>query len=150
MSNAQTANGDWVQVKGKIQKQYPGVSSEELDSFVGQRDHLIAMIQEKTGIAKEEIGKYLGSISESATEFSRHASETARQYRDIAAERGAEAAANLKESADKVAGQISDQAQAGYIQAQRAVREKPAESLAVCFGVGVLVGVVGGLILRSR
>ena len=139
MSNTQTANGNWNQVKGKIQEKWGDVTNDDLDRLQGQRDQIIGMIQAKTGAAKEEIGKYISSISESA-----------REYRDVAAERAAEVAANAKESAEKVAGQISDQAQAGYIQAQRVVREKPAESLAVCFGAGVLVGVIGGLILRSR
>ena len=150
MSNTQTANGDWIKVKGEIQKKYANVTNADLDKFKGQRDQLIQMIQEKSGVAREEIGKYISSISESASEFSKQAAETVREYRDVASERAADAAANARESAEKVAGQISDQAQAGYIQAQRAVREKPAQSLAVCFGAGVLLGVVGGLILRSR
>ena len=139
-----------MQVKGKIQQEYANVTNDDLDKLKGQRDQIIGMIQEKTGVAKEEIGKFINSVSESATEFSKQAAETARQYRDVATERATDAAANARESAEKVAGQISDQAQAGYIQAQRVVRDRPAESLAVCFGAGVLVGVIGGLILRSR
>ena len=139
MSNAQTANGNWNQVKGKIQEKWGDVTNDDLDRLQGQKDQIIGMIQAKTGAAREEIGKYISSISDSASEFSKQAAETAREYRDMTAERAAE-----------VAGQITDQAQAGYIQAQRVVREKPAESLAVCFGAGVLLGVIGGLILRSR
>ena len=150
MSNTQTANGNWNQVKGKIQEKWGDVTNDDLDKLQGQRDQLIGMIQAKTGAAKEEIGKYISSISESASEFSKQAADTARQYRDVASERAAEAAAGARESAERVAGQISDQATAGYIEAQRVVRAKPAESLAVCFGAGVLVGVIGGLILRSR
>ena len=138
MSNSQTAQGNWNQVKGKIQEKWGDVTNDDLQKFEGQREQLIGMIQEKTGVAKEEIGKYISSISESATEFSKQAAETAREYRDVAAERAAEAAANARVSAEQMAGQISDQAQAGYIQAQRVVREKPAQSVAVCFGVGLL------------
>ena len=139
MSNAQTAKGDWNQFKGKIQEKWGDVTNDDLDRLRGQRDQIIGMIQEKTGVAKEEIGKYVSSLAESASEFSQHAVDTAREYGDMAAIR-----------AQEVAGQIGDQAQMSYEEAQRVVREKPAQSLAVCFGVGVLVGVVSGLVLRSR
>ena len=150
MSNAQTAKGDWNQFKGKIQEKWGEINNDDLDRLRGQRDQLIGMIQEKTGVAREEIGKYVSSLAESASEFSQHAVETARDYGDIAAIRAQQTAANVKASAEKVAGQINDQAQMGYEEAQRVVREKPAQSLAVCFGVGILVGVVSGLVLRSR
>lgn len=38
----------------------------------------------------------------------------------------------------------------GYTQAGRMVQEKPGQSLAVALGAGVAVGMVLGLILRSR
>jgi len=38
----------------------------------------------------------------------------------------------------------------GYEEAEKVVRQRPAESVAVCFGAGVLVGVFVGLMLRSR
>jgi len=37
-----------------------------------------------------------------------------------------------------------------YEDAEEMIKERPAESAAVCFGVGMLVGVVLGLALRSR
>ena len=150
MSNTQTATGNWNQFKGKVQEKWGQVTDDDLDRLRGQRDQLVGMIQEKTGVAKEEIGKYVNSLAESAAEFSTQAAETAREYRDAAALRAQATVENVRESAEQVAGQIGEQAQMGYEEAQRVVREKPAQSLAVCFGVGVLVGVVGGLVLRSR
>jgi ElaB/YqjD/DUF883 family membrane-anchored ribosome-binding protein len=38
----------------------------------------------------------------------------------------------------------------GYEEAERMVKERPAESLAVCFGAGVLVGLLMGVVMRSR
>ena len=150
MSNTQTVKGDWNQFKGKVKEKWGVVTDDDLERLRGQRDQLVGMIQEKTGIAQEEIGKFVNSLSESATEFSKQAVDTAREYRDVAAERAQETAANVRASAERVAGQLGDQAQMGYEEAQRVVREKPAQSLAVCFGVGILVGVVSGLVLRSR
>jgi ElaB/YqjD/DUF883 family membrane-anchored ribosome-binding protein len=47
-------------------------------------------------------------------------------------------------------GQASDSMQQGYEQAEEMIRERPAESAAVCFGIGMVVGVLLGLTLRSR
>ena len=150
MSNTQTATGNWNQFKGKIQEKWGDVTDDDLDRLRGQRDQLVGMIQEKTGVAREEIGNYVNSLSESATDFSKQAVETAREYYDAAAEQAQETADSIRTSAERVAGQVGDQAQLGYEEAQRVVRERPGQSLAVCFGVGILVGVVGGIILRSR
>ena len=38
----------------------------------------------------------------------------------------------------------------GYEEAEAMIRERPAESAAVCFGVGMVVGVILGLALRGR
>jgi ElaB/YqjD/DUF883 family membrane-anchored ribosome-binding protein len=47
-------------------------------------------------------------------------------------------------------GQAADSVREGYEQAEEMIKERPAESAAVCFGVGMLVGVILGLTLRSR
>ncbi len=150
MSNAQTLKGNWNEVKGKIQERWGEVTGDELDKVEGKADQLIGLIQKKTGVAEEEINNFVSSISESGATLVEQASERVRNYAGGAAECVQDVAGAAKESAAEMANQIGDQAAAGYEQAQEIVRRRPAESLAVCFGVGVLVGVVGGLILRSR
>jgi len=39
---------------------------------------------------------------------------------------------------------------AGYIETERIIRERPAQSLAVSFGVGFVTGVLVGLLMRSE
>jgi ElaB/YqjD/DUF883 family membrane-anchored ribosome-binding protein len=46
--------------------------------------------------------------------------------------------------------QASESMKHGYEEAEAMIKERPAESAAVCFGVGMLVGVLLGLTLRSR
>jgi len=43
-----------------------------------------------------------------------------------------------------------EKVQQGYEETERLVRERPVESVALVFGVGVLVGVLTSLCLRSR
>ncbi len=45
---------------------------------------------------------------------------------------------------------ISDQFGRGYDYSQEMIRENPGRSIATAFGVGVLLGVVVGMALRSR
>jgi ElaB/YqjD/DUF883 family membrane-anchored ribosome-binding protein len=67
------------------------------------------------------------------------AAETVRDY-----------AQHASESVQHTAKQAADQMRAGYDEAERFVRNRPGESLLVCFGVGLIAGVVIALSLRSR
>jgi uncharacterized protein YjbJ (UPF0337 family) len=148
MSNAQIFKGNWNEIKGQIREKWGDVTDDELDKVEGKSEQLVGLIQRNTGAAREEINKFLSSISDSGASMVEQASDSIRNYVGDATERAQDAAAYAQESAVELANQIGDQAAAGYEQAQEIVRRRPAESLAVCFGVGVLAGVVGGLLLR--
>ena len=81
----------------------------------------------------------LQDISGSAASAIGTAAETVRDY-----------AQHASETVQHTAKQAADQVRAGYDEAKRFVRDRPGESLAVCFGVGVITGVVIALLLRSR
>jgi len=57
-----------------------------------------------------------------------------------------QAATAVQETTKKAA----DQVRRGYEETEEMIRQRPGESAAVCFGVGMVVGVVLGLALRSR
>jgi len=65
---------------------------------------------------------------------------------DTVQERSKQAADQFRRGYD----QAADTVREGYEQAEGIIRERPTESAAVCFGVGMLVGVILGLALRSR
>ena len=67
-----------------------------------------------------------------------------------AAERVSDYAQHASESVQHTAKQAADQVRASYDEAERFVRNRPGESLLVCFGVGLITGVVIALSLRSR
>ena len=67
-----------------------------------------------------------------------------------AADRVRDYAQHASESVQHTAQQAADQMRAGYDEAERFVRSRPGESLLVCFGVGLIAGVVIALSLRSR
>src|SRR5512140_2620050 len=98
------------------------------------------MAVKPTGVDDDEaIEQYLQEISGSAASAIGTAAAALRDYTQHASE-------NVQHTAK----QAADQVRAGYNEAERFVRDRPGESLLVCFGVGLITGVVIALSLRSR
>ena len=135
MTNQQILEGNWNEIKGKLRQKWGQLTDDDLPQIRGEADQIIGVIQRKTGEAREAIVRYLQEVSGSAAaatgavgDYAQQAAETVRQ--------------TAKQAADRV--------RAGYDAAERFVRQRPKESLAVCFGVGLITGVVIALSLRSR
>jgi uncharacterized protein YjbJ (UPF0337 family) len=131
--------GHWNQLKGEIKKHWGQLTDDELLEVEGQLDALIGLIQQKTGEARGHIERVIEELSDKYGDQFTKASETARQYVDHAGERLRGAADHVREHAAET-----------YEDAQELFRRKPAESVAVAFGTGLLVGVIVGLIVRSK
>jgi ElaB/YqjD/DUF883 family membrane-anchored ribosome-binding protein len=82
---------------------------------------------------------YLEEVSGNATAAIGTAAEAVRDY-----------AQHTSDSVQQTAKQAAGQVRAGYNEAERFVRNRPGESLLVCFGVGLIAGVVIALSFRSR
>jgi uncharacterized protein YjbJ (UPF0337 family) len=124
MINQQILEGNWNEIKGKLRQKWGQLTDDDFQQIRGDAEQLIGVIQRKTGEAREAVEEYLQEISGGA----------------------ASAAATVRDYAQHT----SDQMHAGYDQAERFVRDRPGESLLVCFGVGLITGVVIALSLRSR
>jgi len=121
MINQQIFEGDWNEIKGKLLQKWGQLTDDDCQQIRGDVEQLIGVIQLKTGEARQAIEQYLQEISHNAA-------STARGYARHAA----------------------DQIHAGCDKAERVVRDRPGESMLVCFGAGLIVGVVIALSLRSR
>ena len=139
MTNQQILEGNWNEIKGKLRQKWGQLTDDDLPQIRGDADQIIGAIQRKTGEAREAIEQYLQEISGSAASAISTAAETVRDYAQYAA-------ANVQHTAKQAAGEV----RAGYNEAERFVRDRPGESLLVCFGVGLITGVVIALSLRSR
>ena len=135
MTDQQILEGSWNEIKGKLRQKWGQLTDDDLPQIRGEADQIIGVIQRKTGEAREAIERYLQEVSGSAAA----ATGTAGDY-----------AQHASEAVQQTAKQAADQMRAGYDAAERFVRERPGESLAVCFGVGVITGVVIALLLRTR
>ena len=124
MINQQILEGNWNEIKGKLREKWGQLTDDDLPQIRGEAEQIVGIIQRKTGEAREVVEEYLQEISGGA----------------------ASAAATVRDYAQHA----SDQVRAGYTKADRFVRDRPGESLLVCFGVGLITGVVIALSLRSR
>ncbi|MGA2618316.1 MAG: CsbD family protein [Thermoguttaceae bacterium] len=139
MTDQQILEGDWNAIKGKLRQKWGELTDSDLPQIRGDVEHLVGIIQRRTGEGREAIERYLQEVSGSAASAVGTAAETVRDYAQHAAQ-----------TVQHTAGQAADQVRTGYDAAKCFVRDRPGQSLLVCFGVGVVTGVVIALSLRSR
>src|SRR3954451_22863871 len=85
MVNAQTLQGNWNEIKGKLRTKWGQLTNDELQGFSGNVDQLVGTIQRKTGEARDSIEHYLEELSSNGSSAFSQASETVREYAQQAA-----------------------------------------------------------------
>jgi uncharacterized protein YjbJ (UPF0337 family) len=150
MVNEQTLQGNWNEIKGKLRNKWGQLTNDDLQQAKGNTDQLIGLIQRKTGEARNSIEKFLTDLTSGGGSTVGQAAETAREYAQQAMEAVQQRSKQTAEQLQQRYSTAADSVRHGYEEAETMIRERPAESAAVCFGVGMLVGVILGLTLRSR
>jgi uncharacterized protein YjbJ (UPF0337 family) len=139
MSTQEKVVGNWNQLKGKVKQRWGQLTDDELAEVEGNIDQLIGLVQQKTGEARQQVERFILKLNEDAGGAFTQATEVARQYADQATEA-------MRGAAD----QIRERGMEGYEEAQRMVRSRPAESVAVAFGAGIVIGLIVGMVASSR
>ena len=57
--NADTLQGQWKQVKGKMKEKWGKLTDSDWDQVAGKRDQLIGKLQERYGYSKDQAEKDL-------------------------------------------------------------------------------------------
>ena len=52
--NQDRVEGNWKQLKGKVQEQWGKLTDDDIDVIAGKREQLLGRIQERHGLSKEE------------------------------------------------------------------------------------------------
>ena len=55
--NSDTIQGNWKQLKGKVQQQWGKLTDDDFDVIDGKRQELIGRVQERYGLAREQAEK---------------------------------------------------------------------------------------------
>jgi uncharacterized protein YjbJ (UPF0337 family) len=135
MNTQEKLMGNWNQLKGKVKQKWGQLTDDELSEVEGNFDQLVGLVQQKTGQGRAQIERTLSELSDQAGGAFTNVTETARQYMDQASEQ-------VRGAAD----QLRERAQQGYEGAQQMLRRRPAESVAVAFGAGLMVGLLVGIV----
>jgi len=139
MVNAQVLQGQWNQVRGELKKKWGQLTEDDLRFNNGNIDQLVGKIQQRTGEAREAIEQMLTDLTSGGSSAVAQAAGQVGEYARYAGDQ-------VREGYNR----ISDQFGRGYDYSQDVIRENPGRSIATAFGVGILLGVVVGMALRSR
>lgn len=150
MVNQQTLQGNWNEIKGKLRSKWGQLTNDDLQQAHGSVDQLIGLIQRKTGEAKGSVEHFLEELTSNGSSGFSKATEAVKDYAHTAVESLQDTSKKASESMRKGYDQASESLQHGYEEAEHMIKKRPAESAAVCFGIGMVVGVVLGLTMRSR
>ena len=131
--------GNWNQLKGLLREQWGQLTDDELQEAQGDYEQLIGLIQQKTGQAKTKIERIVNELSDQCAGVFANAKEAAREYLGQAGG-----------SVNEAAAQVRDRVSEGYSEAEALVKRRPAESVVVAFGTGLIAGVIVGLVCSSR
>ena len=150
MVNQQTLQGNWNELKGKLRNKWGQLTNDDLQSAHGSIDQLVGLIQRKTGEARSSVEKFLEEATSGGGSAFNQATETAREYAQQAVEAVQDRYGQTADQVRKGYDQAAETFRRSYEQTEEMIKDRPAESAAVCFGVGMLCGVILGLTLRSR
>jgi uncharacterized protein YjbJ (UPF0337 family) len=135
MITMEELSGTWNDIKGHVKNEWGNISDDEFKQVEGNVDRLVGLIQKKTGAARTEIEKTIRSWSQQSASMLDSASHAAQGV--------AQSAQEYMDHARETAGEQ-------YGRAQDLVRQRPAESVMISFGTGLVLGVVVGLMCRSK
>jgi uncharacterized protein YjbJ (UPF0337 family) len=129
MVTREELRGHWNQVKGRLQEHWGQLTEDDLRQAHGSTDQLIGVVQEKTGATRREIEQLIANTLYEGQSAAQRVGEAASHYAD-------EASAMAREKYDQAAAATSDFSR----QFTHTVRSRPAESLAIAFGLGIAAG----------
>jgi len=139
MANTQELQGSWNQVKGQVKEKWGSLTDDDLQLHGGNLDQIIGKIQQKTGESREAVEGFLNELTSRSASALSQAAETAGQYAQRAGHQ-------IADNYQRVAGHVGE----GYEHLERTIKQNPTQTVAVSFGVGLALGVLVGLSLRSR
>ena len=137
--NAQELQGQWNKLRGQVKEHWGQLTDDDLQIHGGNIDQLVGRIQQRTGETRDSIERFLTDLTSRGSTTVAQAAEAVSNYTQQAGDR-------LRERY----GDYAQQARDRFDDVQDVVRQKPGQSVATAFGIGLVAGLVVGLAIRSR
>ncbi|MEZ6090197.1 MAG: CsbD family protein [Pirellulaceae bacterium] len=132
MVTREELKGHWNEVKGRLQEHWGQLTEDDFSRARGSAEQLVGVVQQKTGATRREIEDFLSGIVGKRSRLN----EAAHQYADTANAYAAEAGDYLRDNYRRAANLGEDYSE----RLIHTVRTRPAESLAIAFGLGIAAG----------
>jgi uncharacterized protein YjbJ (UPF0337 family) len=124
----QTLQAQWNELRGRVKERWRQLTDDDLRIPAGNVEHLVDLIQQKTGEGREAIEAFVKDMVSRGSSIAAHAAQATGHY------------------AHQAAGRLRER----YDRAEDAVRSSPARSVAAAFGIGLAAGLIIGVALRPR
>jgi len=63
--NSDQVQGKWKELKGLLKQKWGELTDDELEKLEGHRDRLAGLVQQKYGLAKEEVERQIQALEKS-------------------------------------------------------------------------------------
>ena len=150
MVNQAILEGKWNEIRGKLKEKWAQLTDDDVMSFDGNVDQLVGRLQRKTGETKQSVERFLETAANDTSSAMNRVRETVENTAHRAREMGEQAMSQARDTVRQTANQAYDAAREGIEQAEHVIQDRPAQSVLVAFGVGVVAGVGLTLLLRQR
>jgi uncharacterized protein YjbJ (UPF0337 family) len=80
MINQATLQGNWNEIKGQLRKHWGQLTNDELQTFNGNVDQLVGLIQRKTGEARSQVEEFLDELTSNGSASLSDAADNVREY----------------------------------------------------------------------
>ena len=139
MTTKEEIQGSWNQLAGAVKSKYSQISGDDLAGLQGNVQQLAGLIQRKTGKAREEIEEFLKTASSTTA-------STVGRISEVANDMASKASETIRDSYDYA----RDASRDGLKVATETVQQRPAESLLLAMGIGVVAGLIIGFSLSGK
>ncbi len=137
MISQQTLQGCWNEIKGKLRSKWGALTDDDFGIFNGNVEQLMGMIQRRTGEARDRIEDFFDQLHTDSSSAMNRAGESVRSGAQYAAD-------SVRHTSQQAAAGVRE----GVAEVEGLVRHRPAQSLVVCFGAGVITGILASLLLK--
>lgn len=138
MTNEQTLQQNWSQIQHRLREKWCELSQNDFEGVNGDIERLVGVIQQRTQESRAAIEAYVDQCIAESRSMANAAAEQAREYYD-------QASIAAQQKYDELAAQVQHR----MSEMESLIQQKPAQSVAAAFGVGVLAGVTIALLLKK-